>query len=184
MNNEKNKDGIFANFRKKPLKPNSFFAICEIEKCSKNKYEFDLETGFLKLDRILYTSTHYPHNYGFIPLTLSDDGDPLDVLIISSEPILPLSIVECRPIGVLEMVDGGKKDYKIMAVCKKDPFYNQYNDISELPSHVADEIKHFFKVYKSLENKSTDIGDLEGHEKAEKVVEMSIEAYEKSISQD
>lgn len=177
-----NRDGIFANFRKKPLNPNSFYAICEIQKGSKNKYEFDLDTGFLKLDRILYTSTHYPHNYGFIPLTLSDDGDPLDVLIISSEPMNPLSIVECKPIGVLEMIDDGEKDYKIMAVCKNDPFYNQYKDIKELPIHVSDEIKHFFKVYKSLENKSTNIGDLEGHEKAEKVIQNAIDAYEKSIA--
>ncbi len=173
------KKDLFKNFYDKPLNEESFFALIEIEKGSKNKYEFDLDTGFLKLDRILYTSTHYPHNYGFIPLTLSEDGDPLDVLVICSEPILPMSIVECKPIGVLEMLDSGKKDYKIMAVPKKDPFYNTYNDISELPEHISEEISHFFKVYKTLENKNTEIGGLYGKEVAQKVLKECILAYQK-----
>ena len=173
------KKDLFKNFYDKPLNEESFFALIEIEKGSKNKYEFDLDTGFLKLDRILYTSTHYPHNYGFIPLTLSEDGDPLDVLVICSEPILPMSIVECKPIGVLEMLDSGKKDYKIMAVTKKDPFYNTYNDISELPEHISEEISHFFKVYKTLENKNTEIGGLYGKEVAQKVLKECILAYQK-----
>ena len=173
------KKDLFKNFYDKPLNEESFFALIEIEKGSKNKYEFDLDTGFLKLDRILYTSTHYPHNYGFIPLTLSEDGDPLDVLVICSEPILPMSIVECKPIGVLEMLDSGKKDYKIMAVPKKDPFYNTYNDISELPEHISEEISHFFKVYKTLENKNTEIGGLYGKEVAQKVLRECILAYQK-----
>ena len=173
------KKDLFKNFYDKPLNEESFFALIEIEKGSKNKYEFDLDTGFLKLDRILYTSSHYPHNYGFIPLTLSEDGDPLDVLVICSEPILPMSIVECKPIGVLEMLDSGKKDYKIMAVPKKDPFYNTYNDISELPEHISEEISHFFKVYKTLENKNTEIGGLYGKEVAQKVLKECILAYQK-----
>lgn len=171
---------LFKSFENKELNENTFFAFIEIEKGSKNKYEFDLDTGYLKLDRILYTSTHYPHNYGFIPLTLSDDGDPLDVLVISSESILPMSIVECKPIGILEMIDGGKKDFKVMAVCKNDPFYNVYNDIKELPLHISDEIRHFFKVYKSLENKSTDIGELLGSDYAKKIIKQCINKYRES----
>lgn len=170
----------FECFKNKELSEEKFTAIVEISKGSKNKYEFDMETGFLRLDRILYTSTHYPHNYGFIPLTLSDDGDPLDVLIISSEEILPWSTVECRPIGVLEMVDNGEFDYKIMAVCLHDPFYNQIKDISELQEHVSDEIKHFFQVYKSLENKYTEIREIENAQKAKEVIKKCIEAYKKA----
>ncbi len=171
---------FLESFKSKELSPERFTAVVEIQKGSKNKYEYDVETGFLRLDRILYTSTHYPHNYGFIPLTLSDDGDPLDVLIISSEPILPLASVECRPIGVLEMVDDGERDYKILAVCLTDPFYNIYNDISELPAHLSDEIKHFFTVYKALENKNTNIGNPKGCEDAKKIIAESIEAYKKA----
>ena len=163
------KDSLFEKFKNKELNVDKFTAIVEISKGSKNKYEYDRETGLLKLDRILYTSTHYPHNYGFIPLTLDDDGDPLDVLIISSEPIVPLSTVECKAIG-----------YKLMAVCLNDPFYNNFNDISELPNHISDEIQHFFQVYKLLENKSTKIGNMIGKEFASEVIKKCVEQYKKS----
>ena len=174
------KNSRLENFKNKTLNENEFSVLIEIEKGSKNKYEYDLETGFLRLDRILYTSTHYPHNYGFIPLTLADDGDPLDVLVISSESILPLSIVKCKPIGVLEMIDGNKLDYKIMAVCLNDPFYKDFDDISDLPEHMSEEIRHFFKVYKTLEhNKNTDVGFLRGKERAQEIIKDCIEAYKR-----
>ena len=137
------------------VRPEDFLAVIEIEKGSKNKYEMDKETGALRLDRILYTSTHYPANYGFLPRTWADDGDPLDVLVLCSECIRPLSLVECYPIGVITMEDGGSLDEKIIAIPFQDPTYNTYQDISELPDHVASEIKHFFRVYKSLEGKET-----------------------------
>ena len=149
-----------------------FLACIEISKGSKNKYELDKEAGALILDRILYTATHYPHNYGFIPKTLSQDGDPLDVLVLCSEPIVPMSLTVARPIGVLMMTDGGKNDEKVIAVCNHDPVYSGYKDISELPPHVSEEISHFFSVYKQLErNKHTEVGKMLGHEDAEKVVE-------------
>ncbi|MBR1581841.1 MAG: inorganic diphosphatase [Bacilli bacterium] len=169
----------FKAFENKPLNELSFHVVIEISKGSKNKYEYDLETGFLKLDRILYTSTHYPHNYGFVPLTLSEDGDPLDVLVVSSEPILPMSIVECKAIGLLEMIDGGRMDYKLIAVAVNDPFYNIYDNISDLPSHISDEIRHFFTVYKSLEGKVTTIGELRGKTRAKAVLQQCVEAYQK-----
>ena len=109
------------------IKPESFLACIEISQGSKNKYELDKYSGALKLDRILYTSTHYPHNYGFIPRTYADDGDPLDVLVICSEPIIPLALVECYPIGMLEMIDNGSKDAKIIAIAKNDPVYNSFS---------------------------------------------------------
>ena len=130
--------------------PEDFIAVIEISKGSKNKYELDKETGHLILDRVLFTSTHYPQNYGFIPRPFADDYDPLDVLVLCSEAIVPMSLVECFPIGVLIMTDNGLNDEKIIAVAKNDPFYNGYNDISEVPPHIMEEIKHFFQVYKSL----------------------------------
>ena len=169
----------FKAFENKPLNELSFHVVIEISKGSKNKYEYDLETGFLKLDRILYTSTHYPHNYGFVPLTLSEDGDPLDVLVVSSEPILPMSIVECKAIGLLEMIDGGRMDYKLIAVAVNDPFYNINDNISDLPCHISDEIRHFFTVYKSLEGKVTTIGELRGKTRAKAVLQQCVEAYQR-----
>ena len=117
------------------------------------EYELDKETGFIILDRILYTSTHYPANYGFIPRTYADDGDPLDVLLICAEAIEPMTLVRAYPIGVIKMIDNGKYDEKIIAIPFSDPNYNMYTDIDQLPRHIFEEMKHFFTVYKQLENK-------------------------------
>lgn len=168
-------------FKNKTITGKQFEVIIEITKGSKNKYEYDHSTGFLHLDRILYTSTHYPQNYGFIPSTLASDGDPLDVLVICTENIIPLSTVTCKPIGVLKMLDSGKSDYKIVAVPLNDPYFNCYDDINELPLHLAEEIKHFFKVYKSLEGKRTNIGLIHDKNEAIKVIEECIEAYNKQM---
>ncbi len=164
------------------IKKDSFEAVIEISAESKNKYELDKETGMLRLDRILYTSTHYPSNYGFIPLTYGDDGDPLDVLVLSSQSLLPLTLVECYPIGVIKMVDQGKSDEKIIAIVKNDPNYNSYKDLTDLPSHVEDEIRHFFQVYKMLEKKDTIVPCAENREVAEKVIEDAIIAYKKKFN--
>jgi len=129
------------------------------------------------LDRILYTSTHYPANYGFIPRTLADDGDPMDVLVLSSEPLLPMSLVRCYPIGVITMVDNGKRDEKIIAIPFNDPTYNNYKSITELPGHIFEEMQHFFRVYKELENKPTSVSEVDDHEVAIDVVQKSIDEY-------
>lgn len=154
-----------------------FVAIVEIPKGSKNKYEVDKTTGFLRLDRILYTSTHYPHNYGYIPLTYADDNDPLDVLILCSEPIIPMTLVDCKPIGVVSMLDSGSFDEKIIAVAVNDPFYAQYENVSDLPLHVFDEIRHFFQVYKSLEGKETFVSSIEGKFKAMEIIQKNMDRY-------
>ena len=159
------------------VRPEDFFAVIEIEKGSKNKYEMDKETGALRLDRILYTSTHYPANYGFIPRTWAEDGDPLDVLVLCSETIRPLRLVECYPIGVLTMEDQGSVDEKIIAIPFEDPTYNAYHDITELPEHVSSEIRHFFRVYKSLEGKETAVSDVLPREKAIEVIIKCQNAY-------
>ena len=161
--------------------PQKFLAMIEISKGSKNKYELDKETGHLILDRVLFTSTHYPQNYGFIPRTFADDYDPLDVLVLCSEGILPMSLVECAPIGVLIMTDNGLNDEKIIAVAVNDPFYNNYKDISEVPQHIMDEIKHFFAVYKTLEGKDTSVDVVKDHVEAERLIEQSLKNYHTQI---
>ena len=156
-----------------------FEAVIEISKGSKMKYELDKETGLLKLDRVLHTSTHYPANYGFIPKTFADDNDPLDVLVLCSEQIEPMALVRCYPIGVISMVDGGHADDKIIAIPFGDPTYNEYKDISQLPKHKFDEMIHFFKVYKMLENKDTAIDEAKGALAAVEIIEDAIEGYKK-----
>ena len=145
---------IWHDMNPKRISPSDFMVVVEITKGSKNKYELDKETGLLKLDRILYTSTHYPASYGFIPRTFADDGDPLDALVLCSEPIIPMTLVRCYPIGAIKMIDNGANDEKIIAIPFDDPTYNNYKDISELPKHLFDEMAHFFTVYKALENKN------------------------------
>ena len=154
-----------------------FIAVIEIEKGSKKKYELDKETGHLILDRILYTSTHYPANYGFIPRTYADDLDPLDVLVLCSEAILPMTIVDAYPIGVIRMIDQGKLDEKIIAIPFGDPMHNGYKDISDLPKHIFDEMSHFFSVYKALENKVTAIENIEGRDAAVRIIQDCIDEY-------
>jgi inorganic pyrophosphatase len=152
-------------------------AVIEIESGSKCKYEMDKDTGLLKLDRILYTSTHYPANYGFIPRTYADDLDPLDVLLLCSEKICPMTMVRCYPIGVMTMMDSGRNDEKIIAVPFDDPTYNSYTDISQIPKHKFDEIRHFFEVYKELEGKETVVNEISGAEEARRVIQKAIDSY-------
>ncbi len=159
------------------IKPEKFLAVIEIPKGSKMKYELDKETGRLLLDRVLYTSTHYPANYGFIPKTLAEDQDPLDVLVLCQEKIEPLCLVECTPIGVVKMNDKNRSDEKIIAVCSKDPSINVYKDIKELPQHTLDEIRHFFSVYKQLEHTPIEMTGEGGHEKAEEIIKKAIKRY-------
>lgn len=155
----------------------SFIACIEISKGSKKKYELDKETGLIILDRILYTSTHYPANYGFIPKTYSGDNDPLDVLVLCQEVLEPMSLVKCRPIGVVLMIDGGEVDEKIIAVVEHDPVMNIYKDIKDLPKHMLEEMQHFFRVYKQLEGKTTYIEKVENVAVAKQIIEESIGNY-------
>ena len=169
---------IWHDISPKRINKDNFFAVIEITKGGKAKYELDKDTGLLRLDRVLYTSTHYPANYGFIPRTYANDGDPLDVLVLCSENIIPLSLVKCYPIGVIIMDDGGAPDEKIIAIPFDDPTYNTYMDISELPSHIFDEMSHFFKVYKALENKEDpDISTVKNAEEAKLIIEECMERY-------
>ncbi|HWT74251.1 MAG TPA: inorganic diphosphatase [Mobilitalea sp.] len=172
---------IWHDINPERIKAKDFVAVVEITKGSKKKYELDKETGFIILDRILYTSTHYPANYGFIPRTYGDDKDPLDVLVLCSEPIEPMSLVRCYPIGVIKMIDNGMGDEKIIAIPFNDPSYNSYTKISDLPPHIFDEMKHFFSVYKELEHKQTAVNEIGGPEEAINIIEQCIENYHREI---
>lgn len=157
--------------------PEDFVAVIEIPKGSKNKYELDKETGMVVLDRILFTSTHYPANYGFIPRTFADDLDPLDVLVLCSEPIHPMTLVRCYPIGVINMLDNGRADEKIIAVPFSDPMYNTYRSIFALPKHTYDEMTHFFSVYKTLEKKETVVDEVQDRDTAVQIIAAAIDNY-------
>lgn len=168
---------IWHDISPKRISPEDFVCVVEIPKGSKNKYELDKETGLIILDRILYTSTHYPANYGFIPRTLGDDGDPLDVLLLCSEPLEPLTLCRAYPIGVISMIDNGHNDEKIIAIPFNDPNYNIYTNIDRLPKHIFDEMRHFFSVYKTLENKETAVNEVSERGVAVKIVSDAIDNY-------
>lgn len=170
---------IWHDISKGRVKADNFTAVIEIPKGGKNKYEMDKETGLLRLDRVLYTATHYPANYGFIPRTYADDGDPLDVLVLCQEAIVPMTLVQCYPIGVIIMSDEKGIDEKVIAVPFQDPSLSDFHDIMELPAHTYNEIQHFFSVYKSLEGKQTVVKDVKGHEEAIQVIEHCLTEYEK-----
>lgn len=169
---------IWHDISPEMITPERFMAVIEIKKGGKNKYELDKQTGMLRLDRVLYTSTHYPANYGFIPRTYGEDGDPLDVLVLCSEAIEPMTLVQCRPIGVFEMHDGDERDEKVIAVPLGDPNYNFMFDISQLPEHLLEEIRHFFTVYKELESRKTVVSRAENREEANRVIVEAINAYQ------
>ncbi len=168
---------IWHDISPERITPKDFMAVIEIPKGSRNKYEMDKETGLLKLDRVLYTATHYPANYGFIPLTYADDDDPLDVLVLCSEAIHPMTLVRCFPIGVIKMMDNGKLDEKIVAIPFSDPSFKGYRSIFALPKHTHDEMSHFFSVYKTLENKQTVVDDIGDETVAEEIIQKAIENY-------
>lgn len=170
-------NNIWHDVKPSRISPEDFLCVVEISKGSRKKYELDKETGLIILDRVLYTSTHYPANYGFIPRTYGDDGDPLDVLLLCAEPLEPLTLVRAYPIGMISMVDNGRNDEKIIAIPFKDPNYNQYTDIDQLPRHIFDEMRHFFSVYKNLENKTTAVNEVSDRTAAVRTVGEAIDRY-------
>ena len=158
-------------------------AIIEISQGSRCKYEIDKESGLLKLDRVIYSSFYYPVNYGFIPQTYGDDKDPLDILVITSLPVQPLTLMEAKVIGVMQMVDGGDADDKIISVANHDPGVNHYNNIEELPRHFFEELRHFFEEYKRLEKKTVIVEEFGDKAKALGVIEDAINLYKQKFIQ-
>jgi inorganic pyrophosphatase len=159
-----------------------FRAVIEIPKGSKVKYELDKRTGLLYLDRVLHSAVHYPANYGFLPQTFCDDGDPLDVLVLGQEPVLPLCILRARAIGVLGMRDEKGQDDKIIAIHIDDPEYEHYHDVAELPPHRLRELERFFLDYKLLENKTVNVEALRGRDDAARVVRDAVRLYQERIA--
>ncbi|HEU4494299.1 MAG TPA: inorganic diphosphatase [Rubrobacteraceae bacterium] len=162
--------------------PEEFNALIEIPKGSKVKYELDKDSGLLKVDRILYSSVIYPANYGFIPRTLGDDDDPLDLLVVMQEAVQALSIMRVRPIGMMHMVDEGQDDEKIICVHLDDPEYRDFDHYEQLPQHRMDELQRFFQDYKVLEGKEVDVGHFDGPEVAIDAVRHAMELYEKQFA--
>jgi inorganic pyrophosphatase len=157
--------------------PLEFVSVIEIPMGSSVKYELDKETGLLRLDRILYSAVFYPANYGFIPQTLAEDDDPLDVLVLCQEPVAPLTLVNARAIGLMTMIDGGKKDHKILAVAVDDPEYNGFREATELPSHRLNMVRRFFQDYKKLEGKAVDVDDFLAAAAALPIIEEALTRY-------
>ena len=170
-----------ANYGKKA--PAQVNALIEIPQGSRAKYEIDKETGLLKLDRVIYSSFHYPVNYGFIPKTLGEDNDPLDILVICSESIQPLCLVEATVIGNMQMIDNGEKDDKIIAVASKDPSVNHYTNIDSLPPHFTAVLRNYFEQYKVLENKVVLIDNFQDKETAYNVIQSAIDNYAQRFSE-
>ena len=159
--------------------PDCVTAVIEIPSGSRNKYELDKVSGMLKLDRVLFSAVHYPGDYGFIPRTLHEDNDPLDVLVLVKEQTFPGCQIDVRPIGVLKMLDRGEPDDKILAVPAKDPNSNEFFDIADIQQHYLKEVEHFFQIYKDLEGKRVEILGWEKSDVAMKVITESIERYNK-----
>src|SRR5438105_2251768 len=157
--------------------PGEFTAVIEIPMGSSVKYELDKETGLLRLDRILYSAVYYPANYGFIPQTLAEDDDPLDVLVLCQEAVAPLTLVSARAIGLMTMIDSGKKDHKILAVAVDDPEYDGFQEAKELPSHRLNMLRRFFQDYKKLQGKDVDVDELQPCAAALPVIESALVNY-------
>ncbi|WP_213522189.1 inorganic diphosphatase [Nonlabens sp.] len=161
--------------------PGHVIGIIEIPKNTRAKYELDKESGMLILDRVIYSSMYYPTNYGFIPQTYCDDNDPLDILVLSQIEIVPMCLVKAKVIGVMQMLDGGEMDDKIIAVAANDMSVAHFNDVSELPEFWKKEMRNFFQDYKKLENKTVEVEEFQGREKALKIVNQSIIDYQEKF---
>lgn len=163
-------------------KPPEFVnGIIEIPKGSRAKYEIDKESGLIKLDRVIYASMYYPLNYGFIPRTLGEDRDPLDIVVLTQVSVVPLCLIPSKVIGVMQMIDRGEADEKIIAVAEEDPSVSHIADVKDLPGHLLSELRHFFENYKTLENKKVVINEFLSREEAFKVIDASVRLYEKMI---
>lgn len=161
--------------------PERVNGIIEIPRGSRAKYEIDKESGLIKLDRVIYASMYYPLNYGFIPRTLGEDGDPLDIVVLTQVSVVPLCLIPSKVIGVMQMIDRGEADEKIIAVAEEDPSVSGISDVKDLPPHLISELRHFFENYKTLENKKVVINDFLPREEAFKVIDASLTHYQKMI---
>jgi inorganic pyrophosphatase len=168
---------LWHNLAAGPTPPDVIYAVVEVPKGSRNKYEYSKTSGVIKLDRVLYSPLHYPGDYGFIPQSYYDDGDPLDILVMMNEATFPGCVIEVRPIAMLRLVDKGDQDDKILAVPSTDPQFDDYHDLSDLPRHFPQEVEHFFKVYKELEGKPVESHGWVGVDEARKSIMRALQYY-------
>lgn len=166
-----------------PAPPDRVFAYVEIPRGERNKYEVDKDTGVLRYDRLLHSAMHYPGDYGFIPRTLAEDGDALDILVLITSPTVPGCLIEVRPVGMFEMRDEKGRDVKVLGVPLHDPYMTGYEELGDVPSHTLREIDHFFAVYKELEGKETETGGWHGREAAHRAIEDAIRLYRETGGQ-
>jgi inorganic pyrophosphatase len=164
--------------------PKEFNAVIEIPLHSNVKYELDKDSGMIRMDRVLYSAVFYPANYGFIPRTLAEDRDPLDVLVLCQEPVVPLTVIHARAIGLMTMIDSGDPDHKIIAVATADPAYNPYHEVNKLPPHQMAMIRRFFQDYKQLEHKEVKVDEILSAAKAYPIIENALAEYRKKFPQD
>ena len=157
--------------------PREFYAVIEIPLGSNVKYELDKSSGLIKMDRVLYSAVYYPANYGFIPQTLAEDDDPLDVLVLCQESVAPLTLVQARAIGVMTMIDSGKKDHKIIAVATADPEFSAYHEAADMPPHRLLMVRRFFQDYKQLEGKAVEVDDIQSAEQAFPIIQEALQRY-------
>ena len=157
--------------------PREFYSVVEIPFGSSVKYELDKQSGLIKLDRVLYSAVYYPANYGFIPQTLAEDDDPLDVLVLCQEAVVPLTLIHARAIGLMTMIDSGKKDHKIIAVATQDPEFNSYMEAEEMPEHRLSMLRRFFLDYKQLEGKAVEVDAIQPSKHALPVIEDALARY-------
>jgi inorganic pyrophosphatase len=164
-----------------PNTPDVVYAVVEVPKGSRNKYEYSKKAGVIKLDRVLYSPLHYPGDYGFIPQSLWGDGDPMDILVMMNEPTFPGCVIEARPVGMFKMIDKGEQDYKVLAVPATDPNFDDYRNLEDLPNHFPREVGHFFEVYKQLQGILTTSEGWVGADEAKKAIMESIDVYRKAF---
>ncbi|MBC7869444.1 MAG: inorganic diphosphatase [Chitinophagaceae bacterium] len=172
---------LWHNLAPGPQPPDIIYAVVEVPKGSRNKYEYSKRAGIIKLDRVLYSPLHYPGDYGFIPQTYFDDGDPMDVLVMMNEPTFPGCVIEARPVGMLKMIDKGELDYKVLAVPATDPNFDEYHNLDDLPTHFPKEMMHFFMVYKQLQGTESRNEGWVGAEEAKKSIIGAMDLYRKEF---
>lgn len=172
---------LWHNLSPGPSFPDVIYAVIEVPKGSRNKYEYSKKAGVIKLDRVLYSPLHYPGDYGFIPQSLWGDGDPLDVLVMMNEPTFPGCVIECRPLGMFKMIDKGEQDFKILAVPSTDPNFDDYQKFEDIPQHFPKEVGHFFEVYKQLQGTLTETQGWVGIDEAKQAILESVALYHKAF---
>lgn len=172
---------LWHNLSSGPQPPDIVYAVVEVPKGSRNKYEYSKRAGVIKLDRVLYSPLHYPGDYGFIPQSFFEDGDPMDILVMMNEPTFPGCVIEARPVGMFKMIDKGEPDYKVLAVPSTDPNFDDYRDLDDLPQHFPKEVGHFFMVYKQLQGTEVQNEGWVGADEAKKAIMASLALYRKDF---